>query len=153
MLFNHKATLRFAAIRTLNMIAMTNPLSVFACNVDMENLLTDPNRSIATFAITTLLKTGNEDSVDRLMKQITGFMAEISDEFKIIVVEAIRSLCIKFPAKHSTMLSFLSGILRDEGGYEFKRNIVDAIFDIVHTIPDSKEFGIIYLMISFNQFM
>jgi coatomer subunit gamma len=142
MLVNHKPTLRFAAIRTLNKLALTNPLAVFPCNLDMENLITDPNRSIATFAITTLLKTGNEESVDRLMKQITGFMAEISDEFKIIVVEAIRSLCIKFPTKHSLMLTFLSGILRDEGGYEFKRNIVDAIFDIVHTIPDSKEYGI-----------
>lgn len=145
MLVNHKPTLRFAAIRTLNKLALTNPLAVFPCNLDMENLITDPNRSIATFAITTLLKTGNEESVDRLMKQIAGFMAEISDEFKIIVVEAIRSLCLKFPAKHSLMLTFLSGILRDEGGYEFKRTIVDAIFDIVHAIPESKDFGTDFL--------
>ena len=60
------------------------------CNMDMENLISDSNRSIATYAITTLLKTGNEASVDRLMKQIAGFMSEISDEFKVIVVEAIR---------------------------------------------------------------
>ncbi|KAJ3055120.1 Coatomer subunit gamma-2 [Rhizophlyctis rosea] len=145
MLVNHKPTLRFAAIRTLNKLAMTHPTAVFPCNLDMENLITDPNRSIATFAITTLLKTGNEASVDRLMKQITGFMSEISDEFKVIVIDAIRSLCLKFPAKQSLMLNFLSNVLRDEGGYEYKRAIVEAIFDIIHHIPESKEFALSHL--------
>jgi len=35
---------------------MTHPLPVTACNLDMENLISGPNRSIATLAITTLLK-------------------------------------------------------------------------------------------------
>ena len=34
--------------------------------------------------------------VDRLMKQITAFMSDILDEFKIVVVEAIQTLCLKF---------------------------------------------------------
>ncbi|KAF0485587.1 Coatomer, gamma subunit [Gigaspora margarita] len=138
-------TLRFAAIRTLNKLAMTHPTAVQPCNLDMENLITDQNRSVATFAITTLLKTGNEASVDRLMKQITGFMSEISDEFKVIVVDAIRSLCLKFPTKQAVMLGFLSGVLRDEGGYEFKRAVVEAIFDLVKFIPESKEAALAHL--------
>ena len=56
----------------------------------MENLVTDSNRSIATLAITTLLKIGSEGSIDRLMKQISSFMGEISDEFKIVVIDSIR---------------------------------------------------------------
>ncbi|KAK7686670.1 hypothetical protein QCA50_010270 [Cerrena zonata] len=68
------------------------------------------------------------------MKQISGFMSEISDEFKVIIVDAIRSLCLKFPAKHASMLSFLSGVLRDEGGYDFKRAIVEAMFDMIKFI-------------------
>ena len=99
-------------------------------------------------AITTLLKTGNESSIDRLLKQIGGFMSEvcrpagsdihkmpavkrfristneartcylacpalprlpltrsplllcchqIADEFKVVVAEAIKALCLKFP--------------------------------------------------------
>lgn len=166
---------------------MKHPAAVTACNMELENLITDSNRSIATLAITTLLKvhcpsfttrmmlvkgnifvinkhwmtfiqkfyllekrtvrinspkkrllvllilfsfsnftllplfkssaiflwitrsvlkhsasyfyisqnfycfqTGNESSVDRLMKQISSFMNEISDEFKIVVVQAIQ---------------------------------------------------------------
>jgi coatomer protein complex subunit gamma len=75
------------------------------------------------------------------MKQISGFMSEISDEFKVIVVDAIRALCLKFPNKQAMMLQFLSNALRDEGGYEFKRAIVDGVFDIVDAIPESKEVG------------
>lgn len=35
---------------------MKHPSAVIACNLDLENLITDTNRSIATLAITTLLK-------------------------------------------------------------------------------------------------
>lgn len=84
-------------VRLLNKVAMTDPLAVTNCNIDLENLIADPNRSIATLAITTLLKTGSEGSVDRLLKQIGTFMTDIADEFKIVVVEAIRALCLKFP--------------------------------------------------------
>lgn len=134
-----RATLKFAAVRTLAELAQTRPAAVQACNVDMENLITDTNRGVATYAIATLLKTGNESSVDRLIKQISGFMSEISDEFKIIVVDAIRSLSLKFPMKQSAMLGFLAGVLRDEGGYEFKRSVVEAIFAMAKFVQGSKE--------------
>ncbi|RDX51183.1 coatomer subunit gamma [Lentinus brumalis] len=140
-----KSTLKFAATRTLAALAVSHPSSVAACNIDLENLISDPNRSVATYAITTLLKTGNEASVDRLMKQISGFMSEISDEFKVIIVDAIRSLCLKFPAKHESMLAFLSGVLRDEGGYEFKRAVVEAMFDMIKFIGECKEQALSHL--------
>ena len=81
-----------------------------------------------TLAITTLLKTGAESSVGRLMKQITAFMSDIPDEFKIVVVEAIQTLCLKFPAKHRTLMNFLSGILREEGGFEFKGTLFSKVY-------------------------
>ena len=84
-------------------VAMNHQMAVTNFNIDMESLISDQNRSIATVAITTLLKTGNESGVDRLMKQITNFMSDIADEFKIVVVDAIRSLCLKFPLKYRTL--------------------------------------------------
>ncbi|MEE6481754.1 hypothetical protein FKM82_012956, partial [Ascaphus truei] len=140
-----KPALRFAAVRTLNKVAMKHPSAVTACNLDLENLITDSNRSIATLAITTLLKTGSESSVDRLMKQISSFVSEISDEFKVVVVQAISALCQKYPRKHSVMMTFLSNMLRDDGGFEYKRAIVDCIISIVEENPDSKEPGLAHL--------
>ncbi|KAI4318627.1 hypothetical protein MLD38_032305 [Melastoma candidum] len=144
-LSSSKPVLRFAAVRTLNKVAMTHPLAVTNCNIDMESLISDQNRSIATLAITTLLKTGNESSVDRLMKQITNFMSDIADEFKIVVVEAIRSLCLKFPLKYRSLMNFLSNILREEGGFEYKKAIVDSIVILIQDIPEAKESGLLHL--------
>ncbi|XVF67709.1 hypothetical protein PTKIN_Ptkin10aG0143500 [Pterospermum kingtungense] len=144
-LSSSKPVLRFAAVRTLNKVAMTHPMAVTNCNIDMESLISDQNRSIATLAITTLLKTGNESSVDRLMKQITNFMSDIADEFKIVVVEAIRSLCLKFPLKHRSLMNFLSNILREEGGFEYKKAIVDSIVILIRDIPEAKETGLLHL--------
>ncbi|GFP97320.1 coatomer subunit gamma-2, partial [Phtheirospermum japonicum] len=144
-LSSSKPVLRFAAVRTLNKVAMTHPMAVTNCNIDMESLISDQNRSIATLAITTLLKTGNESSVDRLMKQITNFMSDIADEFKIVVVEAIRSLCLKFPLKYRSLMNFLSNILREEGGFEYKKAIVDSIVILIRDIPDAKESGLLHL--------
>jgi coatomer protein complex subunit gamma len=140
-----RSVTKFAAIRILHNFASFKPQAVHLCNPDIENLISNSNRSIATFAITTLLKTGNEASVDRLMKQISGFMADIIDEFKITIVEAIRTLCLKFPNKQAGMLAFLSGILRDEGGYEFKRAVVESMFDLIKFVPDSKEDALAHL--------
>ncbi|CAG9759764.1 unnamed protein product [Ceutorhynchus assimilis] len=140
-----KPTLRFAAVRTLNQVAISHPTAVTACNIDLENLITDSNRSIATLAITTLLKTGAESSVDRLMKQIASFVSEISDEFKVVVVQAIQALALKFPRKHSVLMNFLSAMLRDEGGLEYKASIADTIITIIEDNPEAKETGLAHL--------
>ena len=138
-LSSSKPTVRFAAVKTLNKVAMSHPSLVANCNIEMESLIADSNRSIATLAITTLLKTGNEGSIDRLMKQIGNFIGELADEFKVVVVEAIRSLCIKFPAKHRGMLNFLSMCLREDGGFSYKKSIVDAILAIIRHVPEAKD--------------
>ncbi|XP_010959568.2 coatomer subunit gamma-1 isoform X1 [Vicugna pacos] len=140
-----KAALRYAAVRTLNKVAMKHPSAVTACNLDLENLVTDSNRSIATLAITTLLKTGSEGSIDRLMKQISSFMSEISDEFKVVVVQAISALCQKYPRKHAVLMNFLFSMLREEGGFEYKRAIVDCIISIIEENSESKETGLSHL--------
>ena len=43
----------------------------------------DPNRTVATLAITTLLKTGAEAQVEPLMKQISSFVPDVADDFKV----------------------------------------------------------------------
>lgn len=144
-LSSSKPVLRFAAVRTLNKVAMTHPQAVTNCNIDMESLIADQNRSIATLAITTLLKTGSESSVDKLLKQIGSFMSDIADDFKIVVVQAIRSLCLKFPAKHRALMNFLSNVLREEGGFEYKKAIVNSILVLIQDIPDAKESGLSHL--------
>lgn len=140
-----KPALKFGTMRTLSEVAAKYPMSIMKCNADMEALISDPNRSIATLAITTLLKTGSEGSVDRLMKQISSFMNEIADEFKIVVVKAIRQLCLKYPLKHRVLVGFLATFLREEGGFEFKKAITDCIVELMTAIPETKEMSLFHL--------
>ena len=123
-------------MRALAEIVQLHPALVIPCTVDLEHLIADPNRSIATLAITTLLKTGVESSVERLMKSISGFMSEISDEFKIVVIDAVRALCLKFPQKYATLMKFLSTVLREEGGLEYKRAIVQTMLSLMASIEE-----------------
>ena len=60
-------------------------------------------------------------------------------------MEAIRSLGLKYPRKHSVLMSFLSSMLRDEGGLEYKASIADTIIAIVEDNPDAKEAGLHHL--------
>ncbi|CAH8477765.1 unnamed protein product [Heterobilharzia americana] len=140
-----KPALRYAAVHTLNAVASNHPAAVTACNLDLEQLIGDPNRSIATLAITTLLKTGNESNVERLLKHVSPFMSEISDEFKIVVLDSIRSLATKYPKKYTVLLNFLSGLLRDSAGYTFKKAVVVAIESIIKQIPEAKSIGLLQL--------
>lgn len=55
-----KPTLRYVAVKSLSQMAIAHPLVVAKCNEDLETLVSDSNRTIATLAISTLLKTGNE---------------------------------------------------------------------------------------------
>lgn len=144
-LSSNKPSLRFAAVRTLSEVAVRHPSALTKSNEDMENLVNDSNRSIATLAITTLLKTANESSIERLMKQISSFMSDIGDEFKIVVVKAVRELCSKYPQKNRVLVGFLSTLLREEGGFEYKKAIVDSILDLMHSIPETKESSLLHL--------
>jgi coatomer protein complex subunit gamma len=53
---SNRSILKFAAIRTLNKLAQTHPTAVAVCNTELEAMITEQNRSMATMAITTLLK-------------------------------------------------------------------------------------------------
>lgn len=136
---------KFAAARTLSEVAIRHPQAVAKANHALETLIQDRNRSVATMAITTLLKTGSEQSIEPLTKQISMFMTELADEFKIVVVNAIRALAMKFKKKYRMLLGFLSSVLREEGGYEIKRAIVDAILEIIDQVPDAVESGLFHL--------
>lgn len=137
-----KPVLRFSAVKALSTVANRHSIAVSICNIDLEALLTDPNRSIATLAVTTLLKTGSEATVDKIIKNITQFVSEVNDEFKIVVIDAVRALSLKFPKKYRTFLSFLSTILREEGGFEYKKAIIDTILTIMRDVPESQELAL-----------
>ncbi|CAI5757938.1 unnamed protein product [Candida verbasci] len=134
---------RFAAIRLINKISIKHPEKIMVCNLELENLINDSNKSISTIAITTLLKTSGTGSiettgegVDRLITKMTSLMEDISDDFKMVIIEAIENLALRYPTKVKKLVGFLTDLLRDDGSLELKSTIVDALFDLIKFLSD-----------------
>ncbi|KAH3898753.1 coatomer subunit gamma SCDLUD_005085 [Saccharomycodes ludwigii] len=135
-----RTSTRFASVRLLNKLAMVAPTKISVCNPELESLINDKNRNISTFAITTLLKTGNSSNIASLISTINKFTHDVSDDFKIIIVDAIRTLSIKFPNEWNVILQFLIDSLKNsDGGIKFKNSVVDCLIDLVQFVPSSKE--------------
>lgn len=135
-----RATSRFAAIRALSKYAEQAPGAIASCNDEMESLVADANQTIATYAITTLLRTGSESNMNSLIDRVGTIVADktTSDDFRLVVVDAVRSLAKRFPAKHDLMLDFFAGLLQHPGNVDLKLATVEAISDVLHTDSDSK---------------
>lgn len=138
-----RVSTRFATLRILNRISMISPEKIAICNPELESLVNDSNRNISTYAITTLLKTGTAKNISSLIHTITRFIHDVSDDFKIIIVDAVRTLSLNFPQEWKSIVTFLIDVLKNsEGGFKYKNSIVEALIDIVSFVPQSKELAL-----------
>lgn len=138
-----RVTAKFAALRILNRISMISPEKIVVCNPELESLINDSNRNVSTYAITTLLKTGTAKNISSLISTITKFIHDVSDDFKIIIIDAVRTLSLNFPNEWKSIVQFLIDVLKNgEGGFKFKNNIVEALIDIVSFVPQAKELAL-----------
>jgi len=136
-----KPAVRVSALRILNRVKA----NVTASFHELDALVSDSNLSVATLAISMLLKTGAESSIETHLKTLTNFMLDISDEFKCNVADGIKGLCFKYPRKKTVLLSFLAKSLRDDGQYEYKSKVVDTMMQIMQELPETKDETLLHL--------
>lgn len=136
---NSHQVVKFAGMRTLCSVASTYPDMVRRHNDSIRKQMKNSNKDIGSFATTTLLKTADEVDVDILMKEVGSLMTSATNDFKVVIVEAVTALCLKFPSKKTALAKFLGDYLKDEGSYEFKRAMIEGMFDLVKSIPDTKK--------------
>ncbi|ETW27921.1 hypothetical protein PFTANZ_03579 [Plasmodium falciparum Tanzania (2000708)] len=144
-LLSSKIVDKFSIIRQINKLAHHRPYVVSKLNQDIENLLYDNNKSICVLAFTTLLKTGNETSIDKLLNQINNYMTADNTTFKIKIIEEVKNLCFIYPNKCNIILNFLSNNLRDDESYQFKASTIDSIILIITNLPNAEETAILQL--------
>jgi len=145
-LSSSKPSLRYGACRTLSSIAVVQPTAVSNCNYDLEDLAKqDTNISVSTVALTTLLTLATESNIDRLMNLATECIPNIHDDFRVVVVQSVQKLSTRLPHKFQTLLHFLASMLREQGGFEFKKAVVDSVLSITKRVPDAKDEGLSHL--------
>lgn len=124
-----KPTVRLAGARSLAKISFKYPSIVKAQTIDYDNLLYDPNKWVATMALVTILSMGSPSTIKQIMKPLSSFMTDIPDEFKIMVIHAIKRLFSKHP--YPTILSPLGEMLHGEGSLEYKDAIISAMIPLI----------------------
>lgn len=93
-------------------------------------------------AISTLLKTCNEDQVQKLLKQISAYLPDLGIEFKIETIQSMSQLYRRIPAKAGIMLKFLADCLKDDPNLSFRESVCDAIMEIC---PQQREHALMIL--------
>lgn len=137
-----KPVSKYSALRVMNKIASKQPALVSICHTELEGLITDMNRSVASLAISTLLKTCNEDSVWRLLKQIGNYLPDLGLDFKIEAIQSIVLLYKRMPHKAGILLKCLNDWLKEDSNKQCREQIVDTIMQIC---PSDRETALLIL--------
>jgi coatomer subunit gamma len=122
---------KFASIKILSKLSLKFPKKVEVLNKDIEELLQDSSKSLSMFAISTLLKTGTESTIDRLIKYLPEFMSEMDDNYKKIGLNALLILTTKNKSRADVFIDFVRNCFLDKGNLGFKLYIVDLLKNII----------------------
>ena len=125
-----ESILKYASLKVLNRLATHNPKEVSLCSSEIEPLINDSNTSIASMAISTLLKTCTEVYVQKLLAQISHYLPDLGDDFKIEVIHSVYLLFLRVPSKSSEQINFLLKCLTGEGTEAYKQSIVETLMKI-----------------------
>jgi len=125
-----ESILKYASLKVLNRLASFNPKEVSMASSEIEPLINDPNTSIASMAISTLLKTCTEVYVQKLLAQISHYLPELGDDFKIEVIHSVYLLFLRVPTKSTEQINFLLKCLTGEGTEQYKESIVETLMKI-----------------------
>eukprot|EP00917_Polyrhabdina_sp_WS-2016_P023333 GHVP01050564.1.p1 GENE.GHVP01050564.1~~GHVP01050564.1.p1 ORF type:complete len:921 (-),score=175.84 GHVP01050564.1:2194-4956(-) len=122
-----KPVVRYAAVKSINLLSKVDPKLVIRCTQDLEPLVNDSNKNIATLALITILKTCHDTQVEKYIKDIQGLLKDTTDSSRIEIIQAVRILCESYPSKHHFLCDFLSRNLQKEASMEFKSEVVKTL--------------------------
>ena len=134
---SQKPVNKYASLRVMNKIAANQPKLVGICQTELESLIVDMNRSVASLAISTLLKTCDENSVQTLLKQIEKLLPDLGIDFKIEIIQSSQLLYKRIPSKAKLLLVFLTSCLKEDGNIKFRECVVNTIMNIAPTQRES----------------
>jgi coatomer protein complex subunit gamma len=139
MLAAPKSLVKYSALRILKRIAPTQLQLVSQCAPELEKLVTYANKSVASMAISILLKIAKEKNVDELLSTISQYLSEMADEFRVDAIQSVKHLIKRYPGIYKLLTSFLRKCLRLQSSLEFKREIIESVVYIIQTVGASRE--------------
>ncbi len=105
---------------------------------DLEILISSDNRFVASLAVSTLLQTCDEKSVEALLTQISSYLEDMGEDFVIEVVNCIRALVSRMPRKADAFVSFLSKLVSPPSNATDSTRAKRACVEAIHAISKSQ---------------
>lgn len=139
MISAQKSIVKYSALRILKRIAPTQLQLVSQCAPELERLVTYANKSVASMAISILLKIAKEKEVDGLLSTISQYLPEMADEFRVDAIQSVKHLIKRYPDIHKLLISFLRKCLRIQSSLEFKKEVIESVVYIIQTVGASRE--------------
>lgn len=139
MISAHKSIVKYSVLRIMKRIASTQLQLVSQCGPELEKLVTYANKSVASMAISIILKIAKEKDVEGLLGTISQYLPEMADEFRVDAIQSVKHLVKRYPGIHKLLISFLRKCLRLQSSLEFKKEVVESVTYIVQTVDGSRE--------------
>lgn len=134
-----KSIVKYSALRIMKRFASTQLQLVAQCAPELEKLVTYANKSVASMAISILLKVAKEKEVDGLLSTISQYLPEMADEFRVDAIQSVKHLIKRYPGIYKLLISFLRKCLRLQSSLEFKKEIIESVVYIIQTVSASRE--------------
>ena len=139
MLSSMKSIVKYSALRILKRIAPMQLLLVSQCAPELEKLVTYVNKSVASMAISILLKIAKEKEVDELLSTISRYLPDMADEFRVDAIQSVKHLIKKYPGIYKLLLTFLRKCLKFQSSLEFEKEVIESVSYIIQTVSASRE--------------
>ena len=139
MIGSAKPIVKYSALKILKKIAPLQLTLVSQCAPELEKLVTYANKSVASMAISILLKICKEREIDPLLAMICQYLPETADEFRVDAIQSVKLLIKRYPNMYRLLSIFLRKCLRMYSNMEFKREIIDSALYMMQTQPLSRE--------------
>ncbi|KAM0679264.1 Coatomer subunit gamma-1 [Binucleata daphniae] len=136
--YNNNYYVKNKKIKTHN--RYINTLSVL--NKEIEELLSSTNKTLSMMAITILLNTVTEETIERVLKNLPDMINDMTDTFKTVVISALLNMSKK-KEKEEIFLKFVQKCIYNKGSIEFKRYLINVLKNLSDEIQynDKKRDG------------
>lgn len=129
-------TLRLvSALRTIEMLSLIEPMELFLFNKRLVSLLENKSAAVSSLSFSILLRTGNEQTLNALLKKMSSSMFTFSEELKYSILSFLDSLVLKYPERMDSVLKFFESLLLSSTAPELQQKIIGSIFFIVEKDP------------------
>ena len=136
---------QYAVLRTISQYAPTRREDFATCNAALERLLSDSDSSLSALAAVSLLHTGFETAIDRVLPAIKEFSEKLSIDQQAQLLRSCVELTSRCPNKTETIIDFMWATFRLQDEIEIQREFVNALFSFVHSKDDKLPIILRYL--------